>query len=227
MIIYLTTNLINFKYYVGFDSYNISTYLGSGVLLQAAIEKYGVENFKKEILEEFDENDQSMGNWQDRERYYIFFYCSLINKELGYNLTEGGDGTCGYKPTIKQRKNNSRIQKISQNLPSVKKKKSESLYKYYREHPDEKMHCACHGEDNGMFGKVSPKRGKKDRPQTIRRKRISARKRVKNPQYIKNLSDGCIKRYEDPEERIKMSIAVTAALKRKREAKAGLVGKAA
>ena len=48
--IYLTTNLINGKKYIGKHFGAIcDSYLGSGTLLQRAIAKYGKENFKKEI----------------------------------------------------------------------------------------------------------------------------------------------------------------------------------
>lgn len=52
MVIYLTTNLLNGKKYVGKDARNQKWYLGSGKYLKKAIKKYGKENFKKEILEE-------------------------------------------------------------------------------------------------------------------------------------------------------------------------------
>ena len=52
MVVYLTTNLINGKKYVGKDARNQQWYLGSGKYLKAAIKKYGKENFTKEILEE-------------------------------------------------------------------------------------------------------------------------------------------------------------------------------
>ena len=51
-IVYLTTNLINQKIYVGIHStYNLNDgYIGSGTILSKAIKKYGKENFQKQIL---------------------------------------------------------------------------------------------------------------------------------------------------------------------------------
>lgn len=51
MVIYITTNLINGKKYLGKDSKNRKSYLGSGKYLKEAIKKYGSQNFKKEIIE--------------------------------------------------------------------------------------------------------------------------------------------------------------------------------
>jgi len=53
--LYITTNLINGKQYVGDHSTNkiYDTYLGSGSGILNAIKKYGKENFKREILEQF------------------------------------------------------------------------------------------------------------------------------------------------------------------------------
>jgi len=53
---YKITNLINQKFYFGVHSTsNLNDgYMGSGIALKKAYEKYGVFNFKKEILYFFD-----------------------------------------------------------------------------------------------------------------------------------------------------------------------------
>ena len=86
--IYKTTNLVNGKFYIGkkISDENLSlTYLGSGVLINKAIAKYGVENFKREILEFCD----SAEHLSERETFWIK---ETHARELGYNLTDGGDG---------------------------------------------------------------------------------------------------------------------------------------
>ena len=53
--IYKIINLINKKYYYGVhNGNNTDSYLGSGKLLHQAYKKYGINNFKKEILLYFD-----------------------------------------------------------------------------------------------------------------------------------------------------------------------------
>jgi hypothetical protein len=50
--VYLTTNLLNGKQYVGsHEGYENDSYLGSGTYISRAVKKYGKENFKREILE--------------------------------------------------------------------------------------------------------------------------------------------------------------------------------
>lgn len=85
MIIYKTINLINGKIYIGQDSKNNPEYLGSGLLLKRAIEKYGVENFEKEIICECD----SKKSLNESEIFWIRELSGVTN---GYNLTLGGSG---------------------------------------------------------------------------------------------------------------------------------------
>lgn len=58
MVIYKTINLINGKYYIGKQKSYTKSYLGSGTALKQAIKKYGKNNFKKEILEVCNKEDE-------------------------------------------------------------------------------------------------------------------------------------------------------------------------
>jgi hypothetical protein len=85
MEIYKITNLINNKIYIGKDVSCDKNYYGSGVFIKKAIIKYGKENFTKEIIDTcYNYNELSV-----KEKYWIEFY---KNKQLLYNITEGGDG---------------------------------------------------------------------------------------------------------------------------------------
>jgi group I intron endonuclease len=83
MVIYLITNLINGKKYIGMDTKNNSKYLGSGNLITKAIKKYGRENFKKEILEVCFTIDEL----EKRETYWIEYF-NALNDENFYNLAD-------------------------------------------------------------------------------------------------------------------------------------------
>jgi group I intron endonuclease len=90
MQIYKTTNNINGKIYIGKNKTNNKNYLGSGIVLNFAIKKYGRENFSKEIIEEC-ETYQMLN---EQETYWISFYDST-NSKIGYNRSKGGDGFSG------------------------------------------------------------------------------------------------------------------------------------
>jgi len=91
--VYLTTNLINGKQYVGDRSVNKlpDVYLGSGKYYKNAETLYGKENFKKEILEFFNTKQEAF-NAQEK---YIKLYRTHISSG-GYNISEkGGYGVSG------------------------------------------------------------------------------------------------------------------------------------
>ena len=88
-IIYLITNLINGKQYIGQTTkiHLFNDYWGSGLLIKRAINKYGKENFKKEILKD---NINSKLELDIFEKQYIQQYNTLI--PIGYNISIGGNG---------------------------------------------------------------------------------------------------------------------------------------
>jgi len=90
--VYITTNLINNKQYVGDHSTNNlnDNYLGSGKIISIAIKKYKIENFKLKILEFFDTKQEAF----DAQEKYIKQFNTLVPN--GYNLSpKGGLGTKG------------------------------------------------------------------------------------------------------------------------------------
>lgn len=90
--IYKITNKINGKIYIGkHQTKNINDgYMGSGKHLNNAIKKYGIENFNKEILFQFD-NETDM-NAKEAELVTPDF----VKEDSNYNLCPGGNGGFGY-----------------------------------------------------------------------------------------------------------------------------------
>jgi len=92
--IYITTNLVNGKKYIGQSSYSSNKknyYLGSGKYLITAIKKYGKENFKREtICNAFTREDLSI-----LETYFISEY-NAVEDPMFYNIAAGGYATRGF-----------------------------------------------------------------------------------------------------------------------------------
>ena len=91
----MTTNKITDMKYIGkhYGELNDS-YLGSGIILRRAIEKYGTDNFEKTIL--FISNNEEENCVKEKE--FITLYNATTNP-LFYNIHEGGAGgntTAGY-----------------------------------------------------------------------------------------------------------------------------------
>lgn len=87
-VIYKITNLINNKIYIGkHETCNVNdNYMGSGKLIVAAIKKYGVSSFKKEILHIYSSYEEAAN--KEKEIVNIEF----LNSKISYNLRVGGDG---------------------------------------------------------------------------------------------------------------------------------------
>lgn len=87
--IYITTNTVNGKRYIGKHKATEFTtrYKGSGKILKQAFEKYGIDKFVVEFIEECD----SLEQLNQREQYWIEKYDAQNSNDF-YNIRWGGDG---------------------------------------------------------------------------------------------------------------------------------------
>ena len=108
--LYKITNLVNDKIYIGVHkTANLNDqYMGSGKVLSAAIKKYGMDNFKKEILEFFSSEKEMFL----REKEVVTE--DFILREDTYNLRRGGSGGFDYINKDKEliRKRNKKVANI-------------------------------------------------------------------------------------------------------------------
>lgn len=150
--IYITTNKINGKKYIGqHKGKPEDSYLGSGTNLVKAINKYGKENFSKEILCFCKTREEA----DIKEKYYIEYY-NAVKDDNFYNLSEGGTGGDGWRacqrwmekhPEEAQKiyqENSKRLQWWRKNNPELYKEKViEPLIRgskqYWDNHPKEKQ----------------------------------------------------------------------------------------
>lgn len=97
--VYKITNKITGKVYIGITNqgagarYRHHWYearIGEPAPIHRSMAKYGEENFTLEIIDFADTYEEL----KEKEKYWIKQYDSM-NREKGYNLTEGGDGTFG------------------------------------------------------------------------------------------------------------------------------------
>ena len=118
--IYLTTNLINGKIYVGKHEFKnkVKNYIGSGTYFTRAVKKYGKENFKRKILRLC----YTLHELRIWEHVYIVKYKSYI-RSIGYNIAKGDVNTSEYNPAT---------------IVEVRKKISDGQLKYWKEHPEAK-----------------------------------------------------------------------------------------
>jgi group I intron endonuclease len=132
MLIYKITNQINKKIYIGKQVRKSNKYMGSGKLLKLAFEKYGIGNFTKEIIE-YCENKKILS---EREKFWIKKYNST-NRNIGYNITEGGEGNNTNRHFLGKKLTDEHKRKISEN------------------------HHDVNGVNNPMFGKKHSENTKK------------------------------------------------------------------
>lgn len=200
--IYLRTNLVNGKQYVGqannfeqreYDWMHDNVYTGG--IIDKARKKYGLENFKVEILRECDTQNE-LNIW---ERYYINKYDTKTPN--GYNLTDGGNGVSGFKHSkesiemaVKNWKKSYNPLHHSMKREEVRKKVSEALKKRYsnkENHPKygthlkdevkERISNKLKGEKHWLYGKHHSEETRKKMSETHNREDVKKRNILNQP----------------------------------------------
>jgi group I intron endonuclease len=166
--IYRVTNTINNKVYIGKTECEPSTKRWKGHLTAArnpkdkdhniyfykAIRKYGQENFKFEVIDEFYDADSLFR----AEILYIQKYKSK-NDKYGYNLTDGGDGGSGFKFS----------EEVKKTLNQDKKTKflGEKNPFFGKKHTSETKNKISKANTGKLSGDKNPFFGKTHTPETI------------------------------------------------------------
>lgn len=83
MIIFKVENISDGKVYIGHAVNDNPNNLGTGKYIKRAVKDFGITSFKRDILEEFS-NDESLGIIMDRVEYWIKKY-KADNPKYGYN----------------------------------------------------------------------------------------------------------------------------------------------
>lgn len=170
--IYLWTNTINGKHYVGqaHNFYDRMSQYKKGHFnkyMKQAINKYGAESFDITILEcnvPFEDLD-------GKEQYWLDYYQSYL-RDKGYNICEVAGTTFGYRHTTESKNKMSQIAKERFQDADIRKRMSESMMgrkhdeEWKKQHSDwlkerwatdeeyrQFWHDKMAGENNYFFGK--------------------------------------------------------------------------
>lgn len=160
--IYKITNLLNGKMYIGkhITSDIDDGYMGSGLVIRRAIEKYGIENFRKEWLA-FCEDEEEL-NYVER----MLVDETWLARSDTYNLNLGGDGGWTY------------INKHDL-CPHAGMKNMK-----HTEEAKRKISEAHRGEKNGMFGVPSPFKGHKHSEKTKAKYKVAVVAETLDGKYV-------------------------------------------
>jgi group I intron endonuclease len=181
--IYITTNLINGKQYVGSHNGNKDdNYLGSGILILKAIKKYGRENFERKIIEScgskvnpiLEEKYISLHNTLQPIGYNIsptggtFKNGGKLSKETRQKISKAKKGSIPWNKGIKECFSKETTEKMSKShkgkvLSDETKRKMSEFQKGRIKSEKEKRNIAesKKGKNNPMYGKTPWNKGKK------------------------------------------------------------------
>lgn len=218
--VYLTTNLINGKQYVGDHSTNKlnDNYLGSGKIIIDAIRKHKRKNFKREILE-FCYTKQEAFEAQEK---YIKEYNTLSPN--GYNVSPKGglciSGCLKHTDETKQKMSNSqklaytpeRRKNVSENnknrIITEEQKIKQSISMKGKKHTEKtknKISESNKGKISPMLGKHHSDESKEKMSKNSGSKRIEVREKIRAANTGKIRSDESRERYSKAKKGITLS----------------------
>lgn len=191
--LYKITNLVNGKIYIGVHKTNNldDGYMGSGKYLKLAFDKYGIDNFQKDILMFFPTYKDAL----EEERKIVTL--EFVSRDDTYNLKEGGYGGCKWgeealellsDAAIKRWQNDDYRKTMIEafNDPERCKKLSVGVRKWIRENPEKHMERMMKINKN---------------PDKIKKMAESHRGRKRGKDAVKNIRESVIKFNKDNPER--------------------------
>jgi hypothetical protein len=193
--LYEIENIKNGKIYIGVHrTDNIDDgYMGSGLNLKRSIKKYGIENFKKTILNFYNTYQEAL----HAERKLVTL--EFIERNDTYNIKEGGYGPCAWSSKA--------IKKISTRFK--KKWKSEDYKKMMREKVfDNPEINKRKGIGIKKWIKENPEKHKErmikinKNPEKIKKMAEKHRGMKRSEEAKKNIRDGILKSRENNKENI-------------------------
>ena len=149
--IYITTNMINGKKYIGQKKFceGWKRYLGSGTLLREAIKKYGKENFIRDIVA----IAYSSEELNRLEIEFIKNHNADDDRNKYYNITKGGNGA-GLPGELNGMYGKHHTEEVKKKISEANKGEKNSFYgRHHTEETKEKLRIANKGK---WMGKDSP-----------------------------------------------------------------------
>ena len=147
-MIYMTTNNINGKIYIGQTSSHRKSYYGSGKLIKNALKEFGKKNFTRIILVN---NIDSLYELNRLEKHYIKLFDST-NMNKGYNISLGGSNYSFRHSKISIEKISKRSQQLDNIIRFKEVRKLGALSRTGTNHTIEtKLKIV-----NTKFGKIKP-----------------------------------------------------------------------
>ena len=189
--IYIITNTVNNKQYVGLDSNlphraycHLNQHSKDCRLIHRAIKKHGRDNFTVEIIR-YPNVPHQILCWFERS-HIAERYTKAPN---GYNLTDGGDGTFGMQHSAETRaklsqarrgkkhttETRAKISKANSNPSAVTLAKMSKAQSNRSAETREKFSKAKRGENNPSFGKSPSAETRAKISETLRRKSLEKR----------------------------------------------------